>query len=523
MADIIRIIFDEEKCTTDIFINGEKKDTSGIDGKRPEEWVYPFQINGVKWKGIFNELRAVTGNDDYTIEYTGSQKSMIELINDAPDTVNIIHRSDVPEILPENSAEEPCESAEPVISEDGGYYEADDAGESSADEETENTASEEVSESEDESIISIIPAEDEAEESLIPEEEKTDEEIYSRIKASAACSEDTVMFTEEEADALRPEDTMIWDTQQEESYSSADEEPEEAEAPPRREEQYVRNYYIDKPEHRRKTVNSDIPVRREKDDKSRLFILAVTAVILIIALILIAVIAGGRKKPELPYLPEPLPATLPPVQEEEITETEPEEEEVTEVPETSEVTSEEAETTPETTVTEPEETTQAETEPEPVTAAPETEAPATEAEHQANTEQFIKINGDGILNADASLLGLTRDELQNRLGVRIPDHSEFPWWGKELRNSDVSLNGTDITFMFQYDRLVMIIYSVRQPFSHEMFDRAQNSLGQGSMEGEFKGVINISDSAYYEMTGMYTTPDGGGEYQQRYVSRNMVS
>lgn len=51
-------------------------------------------IRKVKWNGIFDELSEAVGSEEYTIQFSGSNSAMMELMEECPDTVSIIKNKD---------------------------------------------------------------------------------------------------------------------------------------------------------------------------------------------------------------------------------------------------------------------------------------------------------------------------------------------------------------------------------------------------------------------------------------------
>lgn len=84
------IEYDEDTLSTNITVNGVPFDTSRINGKEIDDWVYPFMMRKVKWDGIFEELANVTGSEEYTIEFSGSNSAMKVLMEECPEDVEII-------------------------------------------------------------------------------------------------------------------------------------------------------------------------------------------------------------------------------------------------------------------------------------------------------------------------------------------------------------------------------------------------------------------------------------------------
>ena len=83
------IEYDESTLNTTITVNGTPFDTSRINGKEIEDWVYPFMVRKVKWDGIFEELEKVIGSDEYTIQFSGSNSAMKALMEERPETIEI--------------------------------------------------------------------------------------------------------------------------------------------------------------------------------------------------------------------------------------------------------------------------------------------------------------------------------------------------------------------------------------------------------------------------------------------------
>lgn len=86
------IEYDEDTLSTNITVNGVPFDTSRINDKEIDDWVYPFMMRKVKWDGIFEELANVTGSEEYTIEFSGSNSAMRVLMEECPEDVEIMRR-----------------------------------------------------------------------------------------------------------------------------------------------------------------------------------------------------------------------------------------------------------------------------------------------------------------------------------------------------------------------------------------------------------------------------------------------
>lgn len=87
--NIVTITYDTDALTTEITVNGQPFDTTRINGKEIEDWVYPFMMRKVRWEGIFDELKAVIGADEYDILFSGTRAAMKVLMEECPETVTI--------------------------------------------------------------------------------------------------------------------------------------------------------------------------------------------------------------------------------------------------------------------------------------------------------------------------------------------------------------------------------------------------------------------------------------------------
>lgn len=85
----VEIEYDADALTTNITVNGEPFDTTRINGREIEDWVYPFMMRKIKWDGIFEELTKFIGSESYHISFTGEEKWLSTLEEECPETVTI--------------------------------------------------------------------------------------------------------------------------------------------------------------------------------------------------------------------------------------------------------------------------------------------------------------------------------------------------------------------------------------------------------------------------------------------------
>lgn len=75
MDEIIRITYKKEPAVLKIGTEGKAFDVSRIENLQPQEWAFPFCIKGVRWNGIYDELKDFSGRDNYTVYYDGDDES----------------------------------------------------------------------------------------------------------------------------------------------------------------------------------------------------------------------------------------------------------------------------------------------------------------------------------------------------------------------------------------------------------------------------------------------------------------
>lgn len=89
ISPAVIIEYNADTLTTNITVNGQPFDTSRINGREIEDWVYPFQIRKVKWNGIFEELSVVVDSENFTIEFVGDEKWIDILREECPENITI--------------------------------------------------------------------------------------------------------------------------------------------------------------------------------------------------------------------------------------------------------------------------------------------------------------------------------------------------------------------------------------------------------------------------------------------------
>ncbi len=88
--NVVKIDYDENSLTTYITVNGKPFDTSRINGRKIEDWAYPFMIRRITWNGIYQEMtESLGGENKFTIVFNGSEEALEEL-KEALEDVSII-------------------------------------------------------------------------------------------------------------------------------------------------------------------------------------------------------------------------------------------------------------------------------------------------------------------------------------------------------------------------------------------------------------------------------------------------
>ncbi|ERJ97327.1 hypothetical protein RUMCAL_00399 [Ruminococcus callidus ATCC 27760] len=100
MKPIVKIVYDREKDTLKISYDDKTLDTKCIRDFPIEQWLFPLSSKGVKWKGLYEELRSFTGKPDYTLLFESDAASfeMVKYaLKDSP--VNLISSNNTVTIL----------------------------------------------------------------------------------------------------------------------------------------------------------------------------------------------------------------------------------------------------------------------------------------------------------------------------------------------------------------------------------------------------------------------------------------
>lgn len=83
------ILYNGDTRSTKITVNGKVFDTSRLINRTVDEWVFPFQVNGIIWNGIFAELESYIGGRAYSIQFVGKKEDMQYIEEQCPEFVEL--------------------------------------------------------------------------------------------------------------------------------------------------------------------------------------------------------------------------------------------------------------------------------------------------------------------------------------------------------------------------------------------------------------------------------------------------
>lgn len=75
MESIVKMLYKKDLNILKISCNGKAFDVSRIKDIPIEQWVFPFCSKGVKWNGLYEELKAFTESNDFTLHFDSDDTS----------------------------------------------------------------------------------------------------------------------------------------------------------------------------------------------------------------------------------------------------------------------------------------------------------------------------------------------------------------------------------------------------------------------------------------------------------------
>lgn len=74
MPTVVSLRYDNAARHTEICAGERSMDTACIEGVTIEEWLYPFKLKNIRWKGIYGELSAFLGTEQFVLLYEGTEQ-----------------------------------------------------------------------------------------------------------------------------------------------------------------------------------------------------------------------------------------------------------------------------------------------------------------------------------------------------------------------------------------------------------------------------------------------------------------
>lgn len=75
MKPIVKITYQKESNELKISCADKTFDTSRIKDMSIEQWIFPFCSKGIKWNGLYEELKAFTESEDYILHFDSDETS----------------------------------------------------------------------------------------------------------------------------------------------------------------------------------------------------------------------------------------------------------------------------------------------------------------------------------------------------------------------------------------------------------------------------------------------------------------
>lgn len=82
MESIVKMLYKKDLNILKISCNGKAFDVSRIKDIPIEQWVFPFCSKGVKWNGLYEELKVFTESNDFTLHFDSDDTSF-EIVKNA--------------------------------------------------------------------------------------------------------------------------------------------------------------------------------------------------------------------------------------------------------------------------------------------------------------------------------------------------------------------------------------------------------------------------------------------------------
>lgn len=81
MAKVVNVKYDANTLKIQISINNQMFDVTRIQHRPIQDWLYPLIVKKVRWDGLYEELKAFTGLDEFSILFDSDDQSLAVLQN----------------------------------------------------------------------------------------------------------------------------------------------------------------------------------------------------------------------------------------------------------------------------------------------------------------------------------------------------------------------------------------------------------------------------------------------------------
>lgn len=88
MQNIVKIIYQKQLNKLKITFGDKVFDISRIKDMALEQWVFPFSAKGIKWRGLYEELKMFTGCENFILHFDGDSDSF-EIVKHALSSVPV--------------------------------------------------------------------------------------------------------------------------------------------------------------------------------------------------------------------------------------------------------------------------------------------------------------------------------------------------------------------------------------------------------------------------------------------------
>lgn len=136
------------------------------------------------------------------------------------------------------------------------------------------------------------------------------------------------------------------------------------------------------------------------------------------------------------------------------------------------------------------------------------------------TNEYFQLYPNNVFCADLDLIDLSPSQVQDKTGINVPEPQAFPYWGVDLKYSDIKVDGFSVCLLFQYDKLAMICYdTIGTELTSEVITSIENFRGTGQVDSDNDKYWVYKNCLFMVYSDYYINEEQNG-YKQIYVSNN---